>query len=111
MRKKRWPGFEVQEIGYFKRILSKSALLFGIKCKSQKFGNSLRENNNLKEIMSFLNIDSEFSPNIFGKTGKDNYNLKILFLTQEIHYNLLDYCFQFLATFDQNRTSTEQNQQ
>ena len=96
---KEFPSFIVEDVNIFKRIFLKNKLPFHIKCKSKEFSNMLLNNHNLKEMMSFVSIDSEFSPNIYGKTDEDIYNLKILFLTKKVQYNLLEHSFKFLKMF------------
>lgn len=98
--KKEWPGFEVNETGIFKRIASKRKALFNITSKSQNLCKTLLNNSDLNQIMSFINIDSEFSPNISGKAKEDVYRLKIVFHLQQMHYDLLKHCFQFLIKFE-----------
>ncbi|MEE1900190.1 hypothetical protein V1389_17730 [Flavobacterium rakeshii] len=98
--KKECPGFKVNEIGIFKRFISKRKSLFTITSKSQSLCKTLLKNPDLNQIMSFVNIDSEFSPNISGKTKEDVYTLKIAFHLKQIHYDLLENCFQFLIKFE-----------
>jgi hypothetical protein len=96
---KGFPNFIVEEVSFFKRIFLKNKLPFHIKCESKEFINSILNNHNLKEMMRFMSIDPEFSPTIYGKTDKNIYNLKILFLTKKVQYDLLEHSFQFLTIF------------
>lgn len=96
---KQCPGFEIRQTGIFKRFLSKRKALFNVTSKSQNLSDTLLNNPDLNKIMSFLNIDSEFSPNIYGKPEKNIYRLKIAFHLKQIHYDLLENCFQFLIKF------------
>lgn len=101
---KTYPNFRIVERGMLAQLFRrKSEILYDVKCKSETLQSVLKQNKNLQEIFKVVENSSEFSPWIEAKMKNGNYQLNIMFNTQqknEVALNLInDFCKNLIEYF------------
>jgi hypothetical protein len=101
---KTYPNFSISERGILAKLFwQKSDSLYKVKCKDEKLKKVLKQNGNLKKIFIIIENSSEFSPLITANMKNGNYELNImyntqqkneetLYLTNNFCKNLIEYC-------------------
>tara|TARA_R110000868_G_scaffold399453_2_gene673202 strand:+ start:3678 stop:4238 length:561 start_codon:yes stop_codon:yes gene_type:complete len=97
-------NFSISERGILAKLFNrKPDLNYVIKCNNENLKNFLKRNQNLKDIFTIVENSPEFSPLIEAKMKNGNYELNIMYNTQqknenalnsinEFCKNLIDYC-------------------
>lgn len=81
---KSYPNFSISERGIFTKLYNrKPDLNYIIKCKDENLTNFLRRNQNLYDIFIIVENSPEFSPLIEAKMNVGNYELNIIYNTQQ----------------------------
>ncbi len=88
---KNYPNFSISERGILAKLFNrKPELNYLIKCNDENLINFLRRNQNLNDIFIIVENSPEFSPLIETKMKNGNYELNIIYNTQQKNENALN---------------------
>ncbi len=92
--------FSVVETYNIFQLFSKNKTRYKLKSKEDKIINNESINRSLDQIYQYVDIDPEFSPNIYGKPLDNDYEIIITFNTKIPHIKLVEEILAFLLSFD-----------
>ena len=93
---KNFPNFSISERGISAKLFNrKTEFYYKVNCSDENLTNFLQRNKNLNDIFRIVENSPEFSPLIESKMKAENYELNIMYNTQQKNENALNLINEF----------------